>query len=501
MPPETLHINWLQGQLTVQKNRAQTGQEVWTSPEKISSKDDLLEAIGKAASALSFTGKDLYLTIEHDALSYQTLQTPQLNDKLRKKFLHHKANDLKEGSEGTCIAYSSLRPSASEVEKKVESVILCAAEGRWLQDLILSIESLNFQVRAMTPGLGLAYKLLTETTLSHQRPALMVCVVQETALIAAGDDNGILWLFRKTKIQPEKRLDHLEKTIRMTIGYIQDHFQHSLDLCVLRGLTHAEQEALSERLPLPCPDLQQGQNTLCGAWEDSTGNPLPSCLHFSRPTLPRHTRPSRWKSLLTCWAGIQVAAACLVAALLIGIKWKSQDRISTIEQQINRMSQLKKKLQNLDHHLSQKRFWTETMADEIEGSLPLWFLAYMSTATPSSAILDHFHIQQTNNAWAFRIEGSCQLQSVSKPAERIAHFKAVEQNLTMALTGAPFHASLKREPGFSAPSAGTQHAKGSQSPSIKSFHHLGIQATSDHSKAPWYLDAATTSFQLEGIIQ
>jgi len=187
--------------------------------------------------------------------------------------------------------------------------------------------------------------------------------------------------------------------------------------------------------------------------------------------------------------------------LLIGIKWKSQDRISTIEQQINRMSQLKKKLQNLDHHLSQKRFWTETMADEIEGSLPLWFLAYMSTATPSSATLDHFHIEQTNNAWAFRIEGSCQLQSVSKPAERIAHFKAVEQNLTMALTGAPFHASLKREPGFSAPSAGTQHAKGSQSPSIKSFHHLGIQATSDHSKAPWYLDAATTSFQLEGIIQ
>ena len=45
MPPETLHVNWLQGQLTVQKNRAETGQEVWTSPEKISSKDDLLEAV------------------------------------------------------------------------------------------------------------------------------------------------------------------------------------------------------------------------------------------------------------------------------------------------------------------------------------------------------------------------------------------------------------------------------------------------------------------------
>lgn len=452
---QNLLIAWLDGKMDLSIIDPNGTLHNWASPAPVKHIDEFAPALKEGLKALQCTPKEASLLLEDASMSYHTIDAPKLNKRLLDSFLAFKAQELKQFTGKAATASLRVPESKEAASKKPGKLILSLADNGTLAKLQSICNGLNLHLKEVVPSMELMARLPSNQNIPENSLTMQVLLLAEYVLISVIGSDGAPWVMRKTKLHPSNQLEHLEKDLNRTILYVKQHHGVGVDRIFLNQLDEQEREKVSQGLGLPVERSSNLSGPYSGSFTLKSPHRGAASLNFIRHKPIGAKNLQGAKQLLRYWSGIQVAAACLVMLLLWNVGSKSQNRIQSIEGQIDKMTELKAKLHWLDNHLDQKRFWTQTIHEALEGGMPLWFLAYMSQALPSEATLVGFSIQHDKESWHFNLEGQLNTTEGIQPADRANILKRTTQTFQENLKHGPFQAAihtwgqdvLKKNPG------------------------------------------------------
>ena len=429
-----LSASWLNGQFKAVAVHRGAVEGTWENPSEAEATANFEPLLREAVQKTGFRGQTVSLVLAHPRLMQQLVDVPPVKGAALKKVLQRSAQQQKlfPGE-----AAWSLQSSPSD--KPPQSVILHLFPRQLLDQLVQACKRNGLRLTCVMPASGVLHCQLMELPLEKDEIALLAGDTSGSVTVVVGRRDGQIFLARTLPGNWNDGAERMALDLNRTILFVNQQYGLTVGQGVwLFGRRTVEHlAALQSQIQLPIKISPIQFNPFYWATESLKLKPQlsPNLISVEEQKAPQRRVFAKVVAVSTAvvlFLSVGAAAYSSLAAR------QEKANIRILSSQLTRLQSKRQVLQQRNDELARMQQVVKLVLEERPPPVPLWFLAYLSQATPPDLVVTNLSVKRTNDSWTVQLAGSFQTTNTLSPAAMSSALALLRSNLA----GPPFNLSI-----------------------------------------------------------